>query len=105
MYKKAHGVVIPTKYEAGSFPLIESIFLQIPVICSNVTSLPETIGNSDFTFDPRNENEIIDKLEKIYFDSSYRSASQMNASSRRRSIIETGALETFLKCYRKLTAL
>lgn len=105
LYKTCTAVVVPTLYEAGSFPLMEAILLEIPVICSTTTSLPETIANSEFTFDPRNENEIIDRLEKIYFDSSYRSASQINASSRRRSIIETGALDTFLNCYRKLSVL
>ena len=45
-------VVIPTRYEAGSIPLIEAMNYGMPVICSNVTSLPRQIGDERFTFDP-----------------------------------------------------
>lgn len=71
LYKQAHGVVVPTMYEAGSFPLMESILLGTAVICSNVTSLPETIGNADFTFDPRNTSEIAMMIDKLWNDDSF----------------------------------
>ncbi len=71
LYKEAKAVVIPTLYEAGSFPLYESIFLGVPVVCSNVTSLPATIGDNDFVFDPNNSIDIADKVEKIIYDNSY----------------------------------
>ena len=58
LYKNSQGVVIPTLYEAGSFPLVESILMEIPVICSNITSLPETIGNQEFIFDPNSVENI-----------------------------------------------
>ena len=45
LYKLTSLVVIPTTYEAGSGPLYEAMRYSIPVICSNVTSLPESIGN------------------------------------------------------------
>ena len=37
LYQKCVGVVVPTLYEAGSFPLMEALLLAVPVICSNVT--------------------------------------------------------------------
>ncbi len=103
LYKRCTAVIVPTLYEAGSFPLMEAILLEIPVICSTTTSLPETIGDSNFTFDPRNQEELVSKMESIYFDQAYQLASKKNASSRRKSIIETGALNTFLSCYRNIT--
>ena len=39
LYKNSSLVVIPTLYEAGSGPLYEAMRYQVPVICSNVTSL------------------------------------------------------------------
>lgn len=72
LYKKCFATVIPTLYEAGSFPLMESILLDVPVVCSNITSLPETIGNSVFTFDPMNIFEIADKVNRIWNDSEFR---------------------------------
>lgn len=72
-YQQARGVVAPTLYEAGSFPLMESIMMNVPVICSNVTSLPETIGNEKFTFDPLDIQEMSDKIVKLWEDEAFRS--------------------------------
>ncbi len=60
LYKNARLVVIPTLYEAGSGPLYEAMRYGIPVVCSNVTSLPETVGNSEFVFNPNNLEEMTD---------------------------------------------
>ncbi len=79
LYKNAKAVVIPTLYEAGSFPLFEAISLEIPVICSNVTSLPDTIKNKKFIFNPRNVKEIAEKILKIVFDKKYREENISNS--------------------------
>ncbi|APG60118.1 glycosyltransferase family 4 protein [Christiangramia salexigens] len=72
LYQACQAVVIPSVYEAGSFPLMESILMKIPVICSDVTSLPDTIGDRRFTFDPNNIDDIIDKMNKIWSNTNYR---------------------------------
>lgn len=58
LYNMAKLVVIPTLYEAGSGPLFEAMRYEVPVICSDVTSLPVTIGNSEFVFNPKNAVDI-----------------------------------------------
>lgn len=68
LYKNAHGVVIPTLYEAGSFPLMESIIMGIPVICSNVTSLPETICNDSSIFNPYDVEDIEKSIRQLWFE-------------------------------------
>ncbi|TRO63923.1 glycosyltransferase family 4 protein [Christiangramia sabulilitoris] len=72
LYKACRAVIVPTLYEAGSFPLMESILLGIPVVCSNVTSLPETIGDDRFIFDPMNAHEISEKIMMICRNNSFR---------------------------------
>jgi glycosyltransferase involved in cell wall biosynthesis len=72
LYHTCRAVVVPTLYEAGSFPLVESILMGIPVVCSNVTSLPETIGDNRFVFDPINVDDMADKINKIWSDDIYR---------------------------------
>lgn len=71
-YTNAHGVVIPTLYEAGSFPLVESIFMNVPVICSNVTSLPDMIGDKKYVFDPYDVNSIAEKIMELYTNDDFR---------------------------------
>ena len=83
LMKNSALVVIPTLYEAGSFPLIEAMAYEVPVICSNVTSLPETIGDSRFTFDPKNEAQLAEMIVIMLKDDHLR---QENLDNSRRMI-------------------
>lgn len=102
LYKNSQGVVIPTLYEAGSFPLVESILMEIPVICSNITSLPETIGNQEFIFDPNSVENIAKKIELLWINENYRNASILNNQKQQRRLIETNAEKMILSIYNKL---
>lgn len=68
LLKKAQASVIPTLYEAGSYPLVEAMAVGTPIICSNVTSLPEQIGDRKFTFNPYDVEELASKLYMILTD-------------------------------------
>lgn len=83
LYKHAVGVVIPTLYEAGSFPLIESMMRSTPVICAKTTSLPETIGNPEFVFDPLDVQQMAALIVKLVSDQDFRA---MNLDNGRRQI-------------------
>ncbi len=72
-------VVIPTLYEAGSAPLAEAMACQVPVICSNVTSLPETIGDARFLFDPNDIEQMASKIAEML------NSSEMMAENRANS--------------------
>lgn len=82
LYHTCKGVVVPTLYEAGSFPLMESIIMSVPVICSDVTSLPETIGNPKFTFNPNDEVDIAEKIYMLLFNDSFRKENIDNLTKR-----------------------
>ena len=81
LYKQCLGVVVPTLYEAGSFPLMESMLLKIPVICSNVTSLPETIGDENYLFNPLDIEEMAFKIRELWNSSEFRKNSVKNSDN------------------------
>jgi glycosyltransferase involved in cell wall biosynthesis len=99
LYKTCLGVVVPTIYEAGSFPLMEAILLDIPVICSNVTSLPETIGDNDFVFDPTDALAISNKLTQLWNDEKFRQRSIENNKKQAGRLRNTNALSTVKTLY------
>lgn len=68
LYRLAKCVVIPTKYEAGSFPLWEAFLSGIPVACSNVTSLPAQAGGAALLFNPEQPEEIADAIMRLWED-------------------------------------
>lgn len=92
LYHTTKAVVVPTLYEAGSFPLMESILMGIPVICSTATSLPNTIGNESYVFDPTDISSIVNKTEHIYFDAFYRKKNVENSEKRAEKLRNTNAL-------------
>lgn len=98
-YKNATAVVVPTLYEAGSFPLMEAILMNIAVICSNVTSLPETIGDLDFTFDPYDIDQMADRMSQIVTDDVYRIRAIQNNILMGDRLRNTGAKDILMQLY------
>ena len=55
-------------YEGFGIPLVEAMEAEVPIICSNVTSLPEVAGNACLQVDPMNVDEIKNAMLKINND-------------------------------------
>jgi len=102
LYHSCRAVVVPTLYEAGSFPLMESIIMGIPVICSNVTSLPETIGDNRFVFDPINIDDIADKINKIWSDDFYRDENKFLLKTQAEKIKNNNSASKMNKIYESI---
>jgi glycosyltransferase involved in cell wall biosynthesis len=102
LYKNARLVVIPTLYEAGSGPLYEAMRYGIPVICSNVTSLPETIGNEDFIFNPNNLEEMIKKIKLGLFNEEFRKRNIQNSKEKMDKFRQINFYDNFIKAYQKV---
>ena len=54
-YRGATASVMPSQYEGFGLPVIESMACGTPVVCSNVTSLPEVAGDAAVLVDPTAE--------------------------------------------------
>lgn len=54
----AEALVYPSLFEGFGVPLLEAMHAEIPIITSNVSSLPEVAGNAAILVDPRNPQEI-----------------------------------------------
>jgi glycosyltransferase involved in cell wall biosynthesis len=99
LYQECTGVVIPTTYEAGSFPLMESILMEVPVICSNVTSLPETIGDEIFIFNPSDIHDIAKKIRQLWCDENYRHQNIENSKIMSDHLVDTNVLGKLEELY------
>jgi glycosyltransferase involved in cell wall biosynthesis len=66
------ALVFPSLYEGFGMPVLEAMALGKPVICSNVTSLPEVAGDAAFYVDPRKPWEIVNAIERIATDKDLR---------------------------------
>lgn len=52
LYRSAAALVYPSLYEGFGLPLIEAMASGTPVIASNVTSIPEVLGDAGLLLDP-----------------------------------------------------
>lgn len=68
LYKKARAFFHPSFLEGFGLPVIEAMYLGKPVICSNVTSLPEVTGGHAYLFDPSSADEAVQAAEMCLSD-------------------------------------
>lgn len=99
LYSLSKLVVIPTLYEAGSGPLFEAMRYGVPVICSNVTSLPETIGNCKYIFDPLNYKEIAKLIKLGLTDTEFIQSNLENSKLQISMIYNKNYDESFFNVY------
>jgi glycosyltransferase involved in cell wall biosynthesis len=52
LYRRAAGLVFPSRYEGFGLPPLEAMACGCPVACSNAASLPEVCGDAARYFDP-----------------------------------------------------
>ncbi|MCB1177988.1 MAG: glycosyltransferase family 4 protein [Leptospiraceae bacterium] len=73
LYQGAIVLVYPSLYEGFGFPLIEAQAQEVPVFSSNVSVMPEILGDSAVYFDPyKKDQNFISKLKSIIEDESLR---------------------------------
>ena len=72
VYREARGVVVPTLFEAASFPVWEAFQRGIPVACSDVTSLPEQTDGNAILFDPLDVEAMSDAMVRLWTDDDLR---------------------------------
>jgi len=65
LYSGATVFIYSSLYEGFGLPILESLACGTPVIASNVSSLPEVLGQAGLLVDPYNSEEIKLALEKI----------------------------------------
>jgi len=94
-------VVIPTLYEAGSYSLMEAMVLGVPVICSSTTSLPDTIGDLRFVFDPNSQDEMAEKMALMLTDEHLCKENVVNSREKVREATWARGVNSFEASYRK----
>jgi glycosyltransferase involved in cell wall biosynthesis len=71
-YRSATAYVFPSFSEGFGLPGIEAMACGIPVLASNSSCLPEIYGDAALYFDPKNINQMAEKMEKIASDENLR---------------------------------
>jgi glycosyltransferase involved in cell wall biosynthesis len=72
IYSAAEVFVFPSLYEGFGLPPLEAMACGTPVVTSNVSSLPEVVGDAALTVDPYDVNALAAAIGRLLTDTSLR---------------------------------
>jgi glycosyltransferase involved in cell wall biosynthesis len=83
LYSGALLFAFPSYYEGFGLPPLEAMACGAPVLCANVSSLPEVVGDAAITVDPYSVEAIADGLARLLRDPALRR--ELSARGQRRA--------------------
>jgi glycosyltransferase involved in cell wall biosynthesis len=103
-YRNARAFVYPSRYEGFGIPPLEAMSFGCPVVCSNVSSIPEVVGDAAEMFDPLDVNSIRTSIEKVVEDDGRRMELIGRGAKRLTAFSWKRCAEQTLEVYRKILA-
>ena len=65
LYTGAACVLLPSLYEGFGFPALEAMACAAPVVCSNVSSLPEVVGDAALLVPPHDIDALAEAIRLV----------------------------------------
>ncbi len=81
-YAHADIFLMPSLYEGFGLPLIEAMSFGVPVITSNISSMPEVAGDGGILVDPLSVDDIKAAIHKLCSDADLRNVLSVKAKAR-----------------------
>ena len=98
LYKKAVALVFPSLFGPTNIPPLEAMVLGIPVVCSNLFSMPDQIGDAGLLFNPFDVKDMALKIHRIWTDEKLRSDLRKRGYKK----VESLTLENYARQWEKI---
>ena len=102
LYNGADVLVTPSFYEGFGLPALEAMACGTPVIVSDVSSLPEVVGEAGVRIDPRDEAGLAEAIVRVVGDSALRAGLREAGLRRAREFTWDRAARELLGVYARL---
>ncbi len=102
IYQSAHLFVYPSFYEGFGIPILEALHSRIPVITSNISSMPEVAGNAAILVDPTDLKQLTKALKMGISDYDLRTQLLENALGQLKQFDSSLLAEKLMDVYQSL---
>ncbi|MFZ2360177.1 MAG: glycosyltransferase family 1 protein [Anaerolineae bacterium] len=101
LYNLARCLAHPAYYEGFGLTPLEALACGTPAVVSNVSSLPEVVGDAALLIDPNNEEELAIALHRLLCDDGLRASLRAKGLARARTFTWERAAEETLAVYQR----
>ena len=102
LYRLADVFVFPSLYEGFGLPPLEAMASGTPVITSNVSSLPEVVGDAAVMIDPYEPAAIADAMQRVLSDEALRADLRRRGLARAREFSWERSIGRVREIYREV---
>lgn len=104
-YSACAVMAYPSLYEGFGLPPLEAMACGAPVVTSNVTSLPEVVGDAGLMVNPTDAPALADALSRVLCDAGLRNDMRRKSIARAAQFTWQRTVELTMECYHKALSL
>ncbi len=104
LYRLADAFVFPSLYEGFGLPPLEAMASGTPVITSNVSAMPEVVGDAALLVDPYDTGAIAGALERVLADPALRADLSARGLARAREFSWERSIRRIRDVYQEVSA-
>jgi len=104
LYRFADLMLFPSYSETFGIPVLESMAIGTPIVCSNRSSLPEVAGDGAVQVDPDDVEDMCQSIQRLIQDSEYNKEIVKKGHERARMFSCENAAKQTLNVYRSVCA-
>nr|HID12592.1 glycosyltransferase family 1 protein [Anaerolineae bacterium] len=104
LYAGAQALVFPSLYEGFGLPVLEAMACGTPVVCSNISSIPEVGGDAALYFDPTDTEALTEAIHTVLSDTGLHGEMRGRGLAQAARFSWRRAAEATAQVYRTLTS-
>ncbi|MCM8809184.1 MAG: glycosyltransferase family 4 protein [Candidatus Omnitrophica bacterium] len=102
LYNGCEVFVFPSLYEGFGSPVVEAMGCGVPVVTSNISSLPEVVGDAGILVNPENKEEIAEAILSILTDQNLKKTLSKKGIERAKLFSWENTAKKTLELYKKV---
>ena len=102
LYSACEIFVYPSLYEGFGMPVLEAMQCGCACITSNVTSIPEVIGDAGIQVNPKSDEDMIEAYKKMYYDNDFRNLCKQKAIERAKQFSWKKCADTMIEKFEEV---